>query len=92
MHRDRRITVVVETGHPNGRPGTCKFCGARFVWLATAPHGQALPFNPNPLVLSEHENPDTRVKFKVLSSDSLHVVTCPNKPRRTETAPRTGAR
>lgn len=84
MHRDRRITAVVSSE----QPGRCRYCQARIVWFWTLPKGRSMPFNPNPLVLSTSENPETQVKYVVLSSDALHFVTCTNKPTRTAQQPR----
>lgn len=92
MFRDRRICVIVETAARDGRPGVCMYCKKPIVWFTTAPKGRRMPFNPRPMVLSRSVNPDTGVQFDLLSSESLHFVTCPNQPKRTDAPPRTGAR
>lgn len=82
MHRDRRLTVLVETEHPLGRPGRCKFCGAGIIFRLSAPGGKWMPFNKHPLVLSEFTNELTGVKFEQLSPEDLHFASCTNRPRK----------
>lgn len=75
--RDPRILLLADWS----RPGRCRHCRAPVEWHLTG-KGKYLPFDRAPLVLSRHENADTTVRFEMVSPESLHFVSCKNKPAR----------
>jgi hypothetical protein len=77
MYPERVLHVV----SGNRRPGTCKYCGKAIEW-ATTPKGKFLPLKAHAFVMRTEMNPDTHVRFDVLTADAVHMASCPSQPPR----------
>jgi hypothetical protein len=83
---DRLIQILDTTR----RASHCRDCGRPIEWATLAGKGKFVPIEPNPLVLNYVRNPETHVRFLVISANNLHFTRCTKRKERPERLRRFG--
>lgn len=64
------------------RDGKCRACKQPFVFRISFTSGHYLPFDVNAVSLGVSRDAARGLRFETLSSEHLHLVTCPRRQRR----------